>query len=74
LEAQAFEVVANSGFQFRGFRKLSVQFGGEFLYFLVEGFAVILDVLCSDIATRREDMAVGDDFREAGGLAEAGGV
>jgi hypothetical protein len=60
--------------QFRGLGELGVQFRDEARHLFLEGLTVILDLLGTNIAARREDVAVRGDFGGGGGFAEAGNV
>lgn len=54
--AEAFEVVADGGFEFRGLGELGVQLGDEARHLFLERFAVVLDFLDflgTDVATGR---------------------
>ena len=68
----AFKFCPDGLFQFRRFRKLFLQRGGEPFHLLLERLAVVFDFLRAHVAAGREDVAVRADFFQLGGFAEAG--
>ncbi len=51
-----------------------MQFGDEARHLFLEGVAVVFHFLGPDVASGREHVAVGGDFGDGGGFAEAGEV
>ena len=72
--AKALEILSNLLFQSRGFRELFLQFRGEAFHLFFERLRVFLGGFSTDITAGGQHVAMGTDFLEGGGLAEAGGV
>ena len=64
MAAELKQVLADLGFQFFRLGKLGVQFGAEARHLFIG----------TDVAARRDDVAVRVDFGGGGGFAEAGDV
>src|SRR6266508_5416261 len=71
---EVLQVGGDGGVKFRSFGLLLAQRLGEPLHLVLERFAVVLQRLCADVATRREHVAVLSDFLQRRCLAEAGYV
>ena len=62
--AESFQVSLDGGFKLRGYGELTFQIRDKAAHLFLKRFAVVLDVLGTDIATGCEDVAVGDNFLE----------
>ena len=68
------QISADGGVDLFGFGHLLIELCGQLGHLLLEGDAVVFDLLGTDVAARSEDVAVGLDLLERGALAEGGDV